>query len=197
LISNDWYPTFNRPNVELVTVPISHVTADAVVTADGGEHVLDTLILATGFRTTAFLAAIDVVGRHGVRIDDAWADGSHAYLGMTTAGFPNLFMLYGPNTNNGSIIYMLECQADYVVRALSWMRKESIDWIDVRPDVEARFNEQLQRDLERVGVWASDGCHNYYRGASGHIETQWPHSMSEYRRRTEVFRPDDFVTGHR
>jgi cation diffusion facilitator CzcD-associated flavoprotein CzcO len=194
LISNEWYPTFNRRNVELVTVPISHVTADAVVTADGAEHMVDTLVLATGFHTTAFLAAIDATGRGGLHIADAWAEGAHAHLGITTAGFPNLFMLYGPNTNNGSIIYMLVCQADYNVRTLEWMEAKDVDWVDVRPDVEARYNEQLQHDLDTIGVWAADGCHNYYRGASGHIETQWPHSMSEYRRRTEVPDPDDFFT---
>jgi cyclohexanone monooxygenase len=196
LISNTYYPTFNRADVDLVTVPISHVTPAGVVTADGAEHELDTLILATGFKTTSYLAAIDVTGRDGCHITEHWADGAHAHLGITTAGFPNLFMLYGPNTNNGSIIYMLECQARYVVRTLEWMDTGGIDWVDVRPDVEASYNEQLQRDLDTIGVWAADGCHNYYRGSSGRIETQWPHSMSEYRRRTEVPNPDDFITNH-
>jgi hypothetical protein len=89
---------------------------------------------------------------------------------------------------------MLECQADYVVRSLEWMDAKDLDWIDVRPDVEARYNEELQHDLDTIGVWAADGCHNYYRGESGRIETQWPHSMSEFRRRTEAPDPDDFVT---
>ncbi len=194
LVSNDYYPTFNRDNVELVTEPIRYITPDGVVTADGLERQVDTLIFATGFKTTSFLAAIDVTGRRGSRLAECWADGAHAYLGITTAGFPNMFMLYGPNTNNGSIIYMLECQADYVVRVLEWMDGKDLAWIGVRPEVEARYNEQLQRDLDAIGVWAADGCHNYYRGASGRIETQWPHSMSEYRRRTEVPDPDDFVT---
>jgi cation diffusion facilitator CzcD-associated flavoprotein CzcO len=194
LISNDYYPTFNRANVELVTEPIDRITPRGVLTGDGVERDVDTLILATGFETTSFLSAIDVRGRGGVELAACWAKGVHAHLGITTAGFPNLFMLYGPNTNNGSIIYMLECQADYVVRALEWMDEKQLDWIDVRPDVEARSNEQLQRDLDSIGVWAADGCHNYYRGASGRIETQWPHSMSEYRRRTEAPDPDDFVT---
>ncbi|HEY7107781.1 MAG TPA: NAD(P)/FAD-dependent oxidoreductase [Acidimicrobiia bacterium] len=194
LISNAYYPTFNRPNVELVTEPIRRVTGAGVVTCDGLERRVDTLILATGFRTTTYLAAIDVTGRSGTRLADHWAGGAHAYLGIVTAGFPNLFMLYGPNTNNGSIIYMLECQADYVVRVLEWMDAKELAWVDVRPDAESRYNEQLQRDLDTIGVWAAGGCHNYYRGASGRIETQWPHSMSEYRRRTEVPDPDDFAT---
>ena len=133
-------------------------------------------------------------GRGGIDLATAWADGAHAHLGITTAGFPNLFMLYGPNTNNGAILYMIECQADYAVRALEWMDAKGLDWIDVRADVEARSNEQLQRDLDGIAVWAAGGCHNYYRGPSGRIVTQWPHSMSEYRRRTERPNPDDFLT---
>jgi cation diffusion facilitator CzcD-associated flavoprotein CzcO len=164
------------------------------VTADGAERRVDTLILATGFKTTAFLSRIEVQGRGGADLAASWADGAHAYLGITTSGFPNLFMLYGPNTNNGAIIYMLECQADYVIRALAWMDAKDLDWIDVHPDVEARYNEQLQRDLDGIGVWAAGNCHNYYRGPSGRIVTQWPHSMSEYRRRTDRLDPDDFVT---
>jgi cation diffusion facilitator CzcD-associated flavoprotein CzcO len=194
LISNDYYPTFNRSNVELVVEPIRRITTDAVVTGDGAERRLDTLILATGFKTTSFLSAIDVTGRGGTDLAASWADGAHAYLGITTAGFPNLFMLYGPNTNNGALIYMLECQADYVVRVLDWMDADELDWIDVRSDVEARYNAQLQRDLDTIGVWAAGNCHNYYRHASGRIVTQWPHTMREYRRRTERPDPDDFVT---
>ena len=194
LVSNEFYPTFNRKNVELATERIRCVTSNGVVTVDGHERYLDTLVLATGFKTTEFLAAIDVTGRGGIHLSAHWAHGAHAYLGVTTAGFPNMFMLYGPNTNNGSIIYMLECQADYITRVLEWMVAGHLDWVDVRPDVEGCYNESLQRDLDTISVWAAAGCHNYYRGASGRIETQWPHSMSEYRRRTQELDPTDFVT---
>jgi len=189
LLSNYYYPTFNRPNVELVTEPIERITEHGIVTVDGVERTVDTLILATGFKTTKYLSAIEVTGHAGLRLDDAWAEGAHAYLGITTAGFPNLFMLYGPNTNNGSILYMIEAQVDYVVRHLRWMDEAGITWIDVKPEVEAAYNEQLDRDMEKVTVWDASNCHNYYRAPSGRIVTQWPHSMSEYRRRTEA---DDF-----
>ena len=192
LISNEYYPTYNQPNVELVTDPIARVTTDAIVTADGTERRVDTLVIATGFETTRFLSAIDVTGRKGLELGDAWADGAHAYLGITTAGFPNLFMLYGPNTNNGSIIYMLECQAEYAVRAVQWLDADDLASIDVKPDVEAEYNDALQHDMSSVGVWAAGNCHNYYRGAGGQIVTQWPHSMSEYRRRTETIDVDAF-----
>jgi cyclohexanone monooxygenase len=187
LISNDYYPTFNRANVELVTDPIARITPTGVVTADGVERSVDTIVYATGYQTTKYASSIDYVGRDGSRIVDAWGDGAQAYLGITTSGFPNLFMIYGPNTNNGSIIFMIECQVDYVVRQVERMDREGLAWMDVRPAAMASYNEQLQRDLDGIAVWQS-GCHQYYRVPSGRIVTQWPHSMTEYRRRTE--RPD-------
>jgi len=191
LASNVYYPTFNRPNVELVVDPIVEVTANGVVTADGRTRRVDTIILATGFATTKFLGALDVVGRGGLHIDEAWADGPQAYLGITTSGFPNLFMLYGPNTNNGSIIYMIECQVDYVMQLLDRMDDEGIVAVDVKRDVMDRYNAALQETLAGVEVWQA-GCHGYYRVPSGRIVTQWPGSMSEYRARTREPDPEAF-----
>ena len=191
LISNVYYPTFNRDDVDLVTVPISHVTAAGVVTADGVEHLLDTLILATGFRTTAYLAAVDVTGRGGRHITDHWADGAHAYLGITTAGFPNLFMLYGPNTNQGanSIIYILEAGARLVASAVARLARSG-GFVDVRPDVERRFNDRIAEQLEQT-IWTR--CDSYYRSPSGRIVTQWPHSELDYAKATWRLRPGDWV----
>jgi cation diffusion facilitator CzcD-associated flavoprotein CzcO len=191
LASNVYYPTFNLPHVELVTEPIAEITDNAVVTADGRARPVDTIILATGFATTKFLGALDVVGRDGVHIDDAWADGAQAYLGITTSGFPNLFMLYGPNTNNGSIIYMIECQVDYVMQVLQRMDEEGIAALDVKREVMDEYNAALQDTLAGVEVWQA-GCHGYYRVPSGRIVTQWPGSMSEYRARTQRPDPDAF-----
>jgi cation diffusion facilitator CzcD-associated flavoprotein CzcO len=187
LFANPYYPTFNRPNIELVTDPIERITTDAIVSSDGKARRVDTLILATGFQTTRFLSAIEVVGRGGHRLDEAWSDGAQAYLGITTSGFPNLFILYGPNTNQGSILYMIECQVDYVLRQLQRLRDEGLAWLDVRPDVMERYNADIQRDIAGVEVWQA-GCSNYYRSPSGRVVTQWPHSMAEYRERTA--RPD-------
>ena len=187
LWSNAYYPTFNRDNVELVTEPIERVTRDAIVTADRVTRPVDTIVLATGFETTKYLSAIDVRGRDGRALEDAWSEGAQAYLGITTSGFPNLFMLYGPNTNNGSILYMLECQVAYIVRQLQRMEAEDLAWIDVRRDAMDAYNERLQRDLDAVEVWQG-GCNTYYRVDSGRIVTQWPHGMLEYRARTQ--RPD-------
>jgi cation diffusion facilitator CzcD-associated flavoprotein CzcO len=187
LFSNAWFPMFNRSNVELVVEPIDRITDDSIVSGGGDVRRVDIIVAATGFDATCFLSAIDVTGRDGLRLEAAWAEGPEAYLGIAMRGFPNLFTLYGPNTNNGSIITMLEFQVEYVMRQLARMGAEGIEWMEVRGDVMRRYNEQLQRELDAVEVWQAS-CHNYYRAASGRIVTQWPSTMSEYRRRTS--RPD-------
>jgi cyclohexanone monooxygenase len=187
LFSDDWYPTFNRPNVELVTETIDAVTPTGVRTRDGVERAIDVLVLATGYAANKFLSVIDVTGSKGLRLQDAWREGPQAYLGITTSGFPNLFMLYGPNTNNGSIIYMLEQQAQYIAGKIAYMREHAIAAMDVRREVMERYNEDLQRDLDAVEVWRTPAT-RYYRSASGRIVTQWPHNMGAYEARTK--RPD-------
>jgi cation diffusion facilitator CzcD-associated flavoprotein CzcO len=187
LLSNDYYPAFNRENLELVTDAIARITPDSVVTADGAERQVDTLIIATGFSATKYLSAIDVVGRGGRNIAEAWNDGARAYLGITTAGFPNLFMLYGPNTNNGSILTMIESQVEYALGQIQHIADEGLAWIDVRPEPMERFNEEVQQAIAGISVWQAD-CNGYYRTPSGRIVTQWPYSMTEFRERTE--KPD-------
>lgn len=196
LMSNDYYPAFNRPNLELVTDAIDHLEKDAVVTVDGKRHGVDTVVLATGFAATKYLAAIDVVGREGRRLDEAWNDGATAYLGITTSGFPNLFMLYGPNTNNGSILSMIEAQVEYVLRQLGRLVDEDLAWLDVQPEPQARFNEEIQQAIGAVRVWQA-GCNGYYRTPSGRVVTQWPYTMSEYQRRTAAPDPEHYVSAPR
>jgi cation diffusion facilitator CzcD-associated flavoprotein CzcO len=192
LFSNDFYPAFNRPNLELVTEPISHLTEDAIVTSDGTARQAGTVILATGFSATRYLSAIDVVGRQGVHIDEAWRDGATAYLGVTTAGFPNLFMLYGPNTNNGSILTMIEAQADHVIDHLRRLVEGRLAWIDVKPEAMERYNIEIQKGIESVKVWQAS-CNGYYRSASGRVVTQWPFTMAEFRRRCEGVDWSDYL----
>jgi cation diffusion facilitator CzcD-associated flavoprotein CzcO len=187
LISNDYYAAFNRENLELVTDPIARIEPDAVITDDGRARRADTLILATGFSATSYLSAIAVTGRGGRRIEDAWSDGARAYLGVTTAGFPNLFMLYGPNTNNGSILAMIESQVEYALRQIERIAHEDLAWLDVRAEPMERYNDEIQRAIAGVKVWQA-GCTGYYRTPSGRVVTQWPHSMTEYRTRTQ--KPD-------
>ena len=180
LMSNDFYLAFNRPNLELVTDPIERITADAIVTADGSERRIDTLILATGFAATKYLSAIDFTGRGGQSLDDAWEDGARAYLGITTAGFPNLFMLYGPNTNNGSIITMIEYQVEHALLHIERMAYEGLAWVDVKPEPMAAYNVKMQKDIEGIEPWQAS-CSTYYRAPSGRVVTQWTHSMSTFK----------------
>jgi len=176
LFSNDYYAAFNRPNLELVSERIERVTPTGIRTRDGRERRLDTLILATGFATTKFLSAIDVRGRGGVSIADAWSDGAQAYKGVTTTGFPNLFMLYGPNTNSDSILSMIEYQADHALRQIQRIAREGLAWIDVRPEPMAAYNAEIQREIAAISLWQA-GCTDYYRAPSGRVVTQWPRSM--------------------
>ena len=128
-----------------------------------------------------------------MRLSDAWADGARAYMGVTTAGFPNLFMLYGPNTNNGSILLMLEHQVEHVLMQLRRMVEEDLAWIDVRADAMERYNTDVQNLLDSVEVWQA-GCNTYYRTPSGRIVTQWPLSMQEFHDRTKTINPSHFLT---
>ncbi len=193
LFSDLYYPIFNRDNVKLVTDNIERITPRGILTTDGTEHELDTIIYSTGFYTTSYLTAFDVTGRNGVPLTDAWRDGAQAYLGVNTSGFPNLFMLYGPNTNQGSILFMLERQVEYIMRQIKRIQDEDLAWIDIREDVMHAFNEQLQRDIANVDVWqAACGNDFYYRAPSGRFVTQWPHSMDEFRARTSRPNPDEY-----
>ncbi len=197
LLSNDYYAAFNRPNLELVTDGIERITPDGIATVDGKQRSVDTLIYATGFSTTKYASIIDLVGRAGQHIEEAWREnGAAAYLGITTAGFPNLFMLYGPNTNNGSILTMLECQVEYALAQIRRIVDEDLAWIDVRPEAMARYNEAVDAAMAQVKAWQA-GCNGYYRSPSGRIVTQWPSSMTEYQERTATPDADAFEVARR
>jgi cation diffusion facilitator CzcD-associated flavoprotein CzcO len=187
LFSDDWYPTLNRPNVELITDPIERVAADGVVTAGGATRPADVLIYATGFQTLDFLAPMAVTGLGGRQLDAEWRDGAAAYLGITVSGFPNFFLLYGPNTNLGgnSIIYMLESQIGYVLGALRALDSDGLDWLDVRPEVQRAFSSWVA-EASRRSVWQS-GCHSWYTTATGRNISNWPDQTFRYRRRVRRF----------
>jgi cation diffusion facilitator CzcD-associated flavoprotein CzcO len=189
LFSSEYYQAFNRPNLELVTEGIDHIEGDGIVTVDGRKRVVDTLVLATGFKTTQYLSAIDVRGRGGLSIEDA-------YKGVTTSGFPNLFMLYGPNTNSDSLITMIEYHVEHALLHIRRMVDEGYDWVDVRPEPMADYNEEIQREIEGIGVWQA-GCTDYYRAPSGRVVTQWPRTMGEHRSLLGELRPGDYEVGRR
>ncbi|MCC6709053.1 MAG: NAD(P)/FAD-dependent oxidoreductase [Gammaproteobacteria bacterium] len=187
LFSDVYYPIFNRDNVSLVTDGIERVTPKGILTRDGVEHEFDTIVYSTGFETTTYLNALEVSGRHGASLRDAWRDGAQAYLGITTAGFPNLFMLYGPNTNQGCILFMIEQQVQYILRQLGRLEREGLAWLDVRPEVMAEYNDELQKEVSRVDVWqAACGGEFYYRSASGRFVTNFPGTMDDFVARTQA-----------
>jgi len=184
LISDHYYPTLERPNVELVTTRIERIVPDGVRTRDGALHPAEVLILATGFETTRFLAPMKIQGRNGRWLQDAWEDGAEAYLGMTVAGFPNFFTMYGPNTNLGhnSIVFMIECQIRYILDCLRQMRERGLQWIDVRPEAQSAYNARLQERLAQT-AWA-DTERSWYKNAAGRITNNWAGSTVEYWWRT-------------
>jgi cyclohexanone monooxygenase len=193
LSSNGYYPIFNRSNVQLIDKGVARVTSDGVVCGDGAFRETDVIILATGFQTTRFLSSLDVTGREGQHIREHWRDGATAYHGITTPGFPNLFMLYGPNTNNNSLITMLELQAGY---AVSWIRRmldQNMRSLEVRTSAVDVYNSQLQADIERVTVWRSD-CGGYYRAPSGRVVTQFPYTMTRYAKVLAEADPQNYIT---
>ena len=194
LLSNTFYPAINQDNVELVTDSIERLTETGILTADGQERAVDLLVFATGFAATKYLSALDVRGRNGRHIDEAWDDGANAYLGITTSGFPNLFMLYGPNTNNGSILEMIEYQTHHVLSHVLRMEQEKLAWVDVKPEAQERYNKKVQAAIADIPVWNHE-VNGYYRSASGRVVTQWPFSMTEFREMTETVEPDAYEVG--
>jgi cation diffusion facilitator CzcD-associated flavoprotein CzcO len=194
LLSNVFYPAFNRPNLELVAEGIERIGPASIRTTDGRDREVDVLVYATGFSATKYLSALDVTGRNGRRIDEAWHDGANAYLGITTAGFPNLFMLYGPNTNNGSILEMIEHQTNHVLRHVERLAKEGLAWVDVKPEAQLAYNEKVQAAIAGIPVWNHE-VNGYYRSASGRVVTQWPFSMTDFKEMTETLDRDAFEVG--
>jgi len=194
LLSDDYLPALCQPNVTVVTEHIREVRPRSIVTEDGSEHPVSTIILGTGFHVTDFPAARRVVGSRGRRLSEAWRDGMEAYKGTTVAGFPNLFLLVGPNTGLGhtSIVFMIEAQTTYVLDAIRTMDTMALTSVDVRPEIQRRFNEDLQEQLAST-VWTSGGCASYYLDAHGKNTTLWPGFTWPYRRLTRHFDPQAYL----
>ncbi|KQY57309.1 flavin-containing monooxygenase [Nocardioides sp. Root140] len=193
LFSNDYLPALAQPNVDVVTEAITAITPTGVTTADGREHETDVLVWGTGFKATEFLAPMRIEGPDGVSLADAWATGAHAYYGMTVPGFPNLCVMYGPNTNTGggSIIYFLEAQADHLGDYVEHLATTGAP-LQVRADVEAAYDDRVQQEL-RGSVWSQ--CASWYRQADGRITTNWPWLGVQYRRQAR-FDPADYESVH-
>jgi cation diffusion facilitator CzcD-associated flavoprotein CzcO len=194
LFNDDYYPALARPNVRLVTDGIKRIEPAGIRSREGELHEADVIVFATGFRSTEFLAPIDVTGRDGRRLQDEWRDGARAYLGVAVSGFPNFFMLYGPNTNLGhnSILVMIEAQVGYVLDAMGKMRARGVRRLDVRRPVMDAYNRRLQQDLAK-SVWSTIDA-SWYKTADGTITNNWPHSTIRYRRLLREARLEDFET---
>ncbi|MDN5759595.1 MAG: NAD(P)/FAD-dependent oxidoreductase [Tomitella sp.] len=191
LFSSDYYPAVAAPNVTIETEAVSEVTPTGIRTADGTEHPVDAIVYGTGFDAQEFLSTIDVRGVGGRRLVEKWADGARAYLGMAVPGFPNMLLMYGPNTNlgSGSILFMLERQATYIRRLAEMADEPGADALDVRDDVEREYDTDVQDQLAH-SAWV--GCNSWYTSESGRIVSNWPDTVTAYRRITAQVRLDDY-----
>jgi cation diffusion facilitator CzcD-associated flavoprotein CzcO len=197
LISNDYYPALNRSNVDVVTDGVASVRAHSIVDGAGVSHPVDAIIYGTGFHVIDAFGYLDITGKDGRDLAKEWADnGVESHLGITVSGFPNFFFLLGPNTGLGhnSVVFMAESQIRYVSQCLRLL--DRADEIEVRADVQQRFNAEIQRKLAR-GVWTEGGCKSWYLDAKGVNRTIWPGFTWEYWARTKKVRADDFALSER
>ena len=193
LISDSYYPALQQPNAELVTDAIAKITPRGIVTVDGVERVLDTIILGTGFHAADPPAAEWIFGGDGRSLAEAWDGSPQTYLGTVVNGFPNLFVLVGPNTGLGhnSIVFMIESQLHHLIAGLRYMEQRGLELIEVREQVQQRYDEEIQRRLQGT-VWESGGCASWYRNSQGKNTTIWPGSTWPFRRRLRTFDPGDY-----
>ncbi len=183
VLATTFYPALKAENVELIPKAVTGVTSAGIVDADGVERAVDVIVLATGFRAAEYLSRLRITGRRGRTLDQQWAGEPRAYLGITVPGFPNFFMLYGPGTNGGELVSMLEAQAEYAVRAVKHMIRRRVTAVEVRPIFEALWFVWLQWRMEGTS-WTTTT--NYFRSGSGRIVTQWPSGNMVYRVLTKV-----------
>ena len=190
LVSDDYWASFERPNVELVTEPIEEITRDGIVTKDGAKRAVDAIVLATGFSVGLASAPFPITGRGGRALDDAWKDGAVAYKGMTVSGFPNWFILMGPNTGPGhtSVLVYTEAQIEHVLGAIERLRRGA-KWVDVRQDVQDRYNVGIQARMKRM-VWHT--CNSWYLSKDGSNHALYPGFAAEYVVRARHFDPKDY-----
>ncbi|HET9254383.1 MAG TPA: NAD(P)/FAD-dependent oxidoreductase [Pseudonocardiaceae bacterium] len=194
LISSDYFPALTRPNVELVASGATRAGEHWVQAADGTRREADTIIFGTGFQVTTAPMATWIRGRDGRSLAEAWSGGAQAHRGTTVAGFPNLFLLVGPNTGLGhsSLIYMIESQIAYVLDALRYLRRSGAAAAEVRPEAQLAYNQIVRRRMRRT-VWTTGGCASWYLDANGHNTTLWPGFTWRFRQATRAFRPAEYL----
>jgi 4-hydroxyacetophenone monooxygenase len=192
-----WIAALKRPNVELVTEPIARITKSGIETEDGTARDFDAIIYGTGFTASQFLKTFKVTGRGGRELHEAWDGDARAYLGMTTPGFPNFFILYGPNTNivvNGSIIFFSECSVRYVIGCLKLLAETGAPTLEVRQDVHDAFNAKVDA-ANALMAWGAPQVNSWYKNAKGRVSQNWPFPLVDYWTATLAPNPADFVLG--
>jgi cation diffusion facilitator CzcD-associated flavoprotein CzcO len=194
LLSNDYLPALSKSNVDVISSGVAEIGPNWVRAADGTRVETDTIIFGTGFHVTDMPVAERISGRDGRTLAQTWADGAQAHRGTTVAGFPNLFILVGPNTGLGhtSMIYMIESQVAYTVDALRYLRRTGTAAVEARPEAQAAYNDAIQSKMGRT-VWSAGGCASWYLDASGRNTTLWPSFTWRFRQATRRFRPDEYV----
>jgi cation diffusion facilitator CzcD-associated flavoprotein CzcO len=192
LVSDDYWSSFERENVELVTEPIEQIEHDGVRTRDGRLHEVDVIVMATGFALNLATPPFSITGRGGRSLHEAWKDGAVAYKGVTVHGFPNWFILMGPNTGPGhtSVLVFTEAQIQHALGAIRAIREKGLEYVDVRQDAQDRYNEGIQRRMKHM-VWSS-GCHSWYLSPDGSNHSLYPGFAAEYVLRARRFRPRDY-----
>lgn len=195
LISDDYYPAVAQPNVDVVTDAITEVTPTGIITDDGVKHEVDTIIYGTGFRVTD-LPVMDMLhGRDGKTLREAWADGMEAHLGTAIAGFPNFFLLIGPNTGLGhsSMVFMIESQIAYILDALKTMDATGVREVEVRPEVQREFVDGVRSSMRNT-IWTRGGCTSWYLDSEGRNTTLWPSFTFRFRQLTRHFDASEYST---
>ncbi|MCX5744507.1 MAG: NAD(P)/FAD-dependent oxidoreductase [Proteobacteria bacterium] len=195
ILSNDYLRVFNHAHVELVTDPLERIDGDHVVLRNGEHREVDVLISATGFHSTHFLNTLAITGRDRRELQVVWRDGldAEAYLGTFVHGFPNMFVIFGPNTGVGgsSVTLMIEAQAQLIARCLEHMKSSGHASVEVRPDAQATFNHEIQAFMGNL-VWTSDAATSWYKTDEGKVTTKWPYQPAEFERRTARLIEADF-----
>jgi len=196
LVSDDYWATFERDDVDLITEPIAAIRPQGVETADGKLHPVDVIVLATGYLLGLASAPFRIVGRRGRTLEDAWANGPEAYKGMTISGFPNWFVMMGPNTGPGhtSVLVYTEAQIEHALQAIKKMMTEPIKYWDIRQEVQDRYNEGIQGRMKHM-VWGS-GCQSWYLSDDGRNYSLYPGFAAEYVLRARKLDPSDYEVAY-
>ena len=194
MVSDDWYPALAKPNVRLIAGGVERITSQGVVGGDGIERPADVLILATGFKSHDFVAPMEIRGVGGRTLAEEWTETPKAYLGLSVPAFPNMFLLYGPNTNGGtgSVVFVVEAGMRHVLAALAELERTGTRQIEVRPEVADEFHREIKEALPGT-VWT--GCGNWYLDENGHSPNQWPWRWATYTRRTRKLEQGAYLVG--